>query len=700
MVQGFHEQWEESNEEEENEEAEKKEAEILNGDGLTELADSEQPSAEGPSANGADSKAPSQGEGDDEGERKISNSIGGDKMSIPGTEDGNNDENTEEKETYLPGSINSNPSIGKFYTSTALDGMLHGEIIDEVFLHEFLDLIPTTLSTLSLTSRESPGRRKKDADKRTPHQLGTLAVQSIYSSSRMAADAANAMVAAEGSGIIVAPKMTDKVEEMAKQYLGSDLPIEAFPCLKGLQGENMENVDPEIVPSCEETSVIKNSNVTEDREADVHGDIRESQAEETTAPQDDYSKAAGGTHESTLAAAASETKEILGAKRDENDGVAPTGVQLDAMDSTFAKMLENLPSAECLSKLNFAEFKSKMSASRKPAGGAGTAQSAGTMEPIFKKLTDEIKSLQTNLSIQEQFTKTSVACYQRVLLDSIIEIERIRTDQGDRLARLESAFQTSWSGRFLNVWRWFVHVVSSTIPQTWRWLFSSISATFLWTYSSLTVVHSWACSWLSTLVDFWLRVSRIALRLLLQFWPTLKNTLLSGGSATWFTTKFSPVAIHIDQLVERLSSHLSSHYQEEDFEPAWWAVPFVITVTVIFFCRLIMFCTSLMTRRGGSMSQDRRKLANQKQHEEQINPLVRQEREMAITQKQDEEHIPPLVDDETLSTMTKRGGSIRQDRRKLVNQKQHEEQINLLTRQEREMVITQKQDEQLIYPHS
>ena len=59
------------------------------------------------------------------------------------------------------------------------------------------------------------------------------------------------------------------------------------------------------------------------------------------------------------------------------------------------------------------------------------------MEPIFKKLTDEIKTLQSLLSVHDQFATDSASCYQRVILQLLVDQEAARGRQDERIAKLE-----------------------------------------------------------------------------------------------------------------------------------------------------------------------------------------------------------------------------------------------------------------------
>eukprot|EP00934_Nitzschia_sp_Nitz4_P007932 Nitzschia sp. Nitz4//scaffold1_size375055//181955//184669//NITZ4_000273-RA/size375055-processed-gene-0.361-mRNA-1//1//CDS//3329541036//7922//frame0 len=122
----------------------------------------------------------------------------------------------------------------------------------------------------------------------------------------------------------------------------------------------------------------------------------------------------------------------------------------DPLNLALAKVLDGLPSAKCLALLDFPAFQADILASKKQSTGASTSAAPGAIpkEPIFKKLTDEIKLLQTNVHIHDQFSKSAAACYQTVLLDLIVEMEKIRADHESRLQRLESTVVSSIVSQF------------------------------------------------------------------------------------------------------------------------------------------------------------------------------------------------------------------------------------------------------------
>jgi len=210
------------------------------------------------------------------------------------------------------------------------------------------------------------------------------------------------------------------------------------------------------------------------------------------------------------------------------------------LDASIAKLLVGLPSVDCLTKLDFADFKAK--AHRKDHVGTGSSNHVGSMEPIFKKLTDEIKALQINLSTQEQFTKVSVACYQRVLLELMSENEKTRRQHELRLSRLEDELRSSEA-------------------FAWRLLRS--------TSSMISVLYSFILAWGATLVECWLEICSwvlvallftlvSGLKFLTQLWPPIKRFLSSFGPL--YPEIIPPLVDHVDNLLQYCEKRWSSVY--------------------------------------------------------------------------------------------------------------------------------------------
>eukprot|EP00521_Asterionellopsis_glacialis_P011613 CAMPEP_0195307022 /NCGR_PEP_ID=MMETSP0707-20130614/37502_1 /TAXON_ID=33640 /ORGANISM="Asterionellopsis glacialis, Strain CCMP134" /LENGTH=1143 /DNA_ID=CAMNT_0040371259 /DNA_START=69 /DNA_END=3500 /DNA_ORIENTATION=- len=141
----------------------------------------------------------------------------------------------------------------------------------------------------------------------------------------------------------------------------------------------------------------------------------------------------------------------------------------DDGNAGLARVLKRFPSAECLETLNYTEFKAKIISKAKakpgssaPAGGGHV--SGGRNEPIFKTLTDEIRTLQINQSVNDQFTKSLVSCYQRVLLDMSAEMESLQANQDKRLSEVEAMIQEmkaqSMTNQVKEIFAWFLSIVS------------------------------------------------------------------------------------------------------------------------------------------------------------------------------------------------------------------------------------------------
>jgi hypothetical protein len=134
--------------------------------------------------------------------------------------------------------------------------------------------------------------------------------------------------------------------------------------------------------------------------------------------------------------------------------------------SALANVLVRFPSATCLGDLDFAKFKAKiLSARASKAGDGGQSAGGSTVEPIFKKLADEIRTLQTSVSVHDQFAKSSIACYQRVMLDLIVELEAVRVEQDARISKIEQELLkgTQWTTILQGFFTAVVYGVSSTL---------------------------------------------------------------------------------------------------------------------------------------------------------------------------------------------------------------------------------------------
>jgi Sad1 / UNC-like C-terminal len=138
-------------------------------------------------------------------------------------------------------------------------------------------------------------------------------------------------------------------------------------------------------------------------------------------------------------------------------------------DTAFGKALQQFPSARCLEKLDFATFKKPILSGR--SGGSGSQSSgapSSSMEPIFKKLTDEIKALQTNMLVHDQYAKETLMCYQSIILELIITMELTNINHTTRIMKLEERFQRGYGTQLHQIFSFCVYsgrlVASETNP--------------------------------------------------------------------------------------------------------------------------------------------------------------------------------------------------------------------------------------------
>jgi len=113
---------------------------------------------------------------------------------------------------------------------------------------------------------------------------------------------------------------------------------------------------------------------------------------------------------------------------------------LKAAQEMLHLLSEQFPSAKCLDYLDFSEFKKRTieAANQKSSTqGEKSKLPASKNEPIFKKLTDEIKILQASQGVYEQYIKSATSCYQRVIIDLGNDLSTKQKEQEDRMRVLE-----------------------------------------------------------------------------------------------------------------------------------------------------------------------------------------------------------------------------------------------------------------------
>ncbi|KAL7469735.1 hypothetical protein ACHAXS_009996 [Conticribra weissflogii] len=124
-----------------------------------------------------------------------------------------------------------------------------------------------------------------------------------------------------------------------------------------------------------------------------------------------------------------EPKTALPAKRDiKNNSVSNTEL--------ISKLSRHFPSAACIKDLDFKSFKTKTLLAN---SGPGAQQVGGgaKMEPIFAKITNEIKSVQISQQQYEQYIAAAKACYEKVFLDMANELDSVQMNFEFRLSTIE-----------------------------------------------------------------------------------------------------------------------------------------------------------------------------------------------------------------------------------------------------------------------
>ena len=156
------------------------------------------------------------------------------------------------------------------------------------------------------------------------------------------------------------------------------------------------------------------------------------------------------------------------AKKRSMEETAETSEKSDQVDSdpALADIIARFPSAACMDGLDYQNFKAKIVAARKDrasAQGGSPSGNTGKMEPIFKTLTDEIKGLQISQSVQDQYIKAVISCYQKVMLEMAETLRDVEARQEKRLLYLEEAMDAMRSSSFKRVLAAVVTVVSTCL---------------------------------------------------------------------------------------------------------------------------------------------------------------------------------------------------------------------------------------------
>ncbi|KAG7351886.1 Sad1 / UNC-like protein [Nitzschia inconspicua] len=466
-------------------------------------------------------------------------------------------------------SHDSLPSVlNNFESSKKLLQMLGGDVPDDEAVSEFYNHIPSVLGAIPAISRSFARFSVRDSKSACKHKITMLAVQPMHSNvERSCGKAMNSLPGNEVAAMIV-PKMNDLSSDFLQQRFGVGLP-------KGI-AVNLGYPLPPILDASErqdpdEASVSGNgeSELPSDGSSNLDHQITIS-AEEVLSPEGVEN--ASESHVS-----------------DQQVGVLSNFESNEALDDAIFKLLRDLPSAHCLGDLNFTQFKANVTAARK-VSGQGASQGGGMMEPIFKKLMDEIFALQTSLSVHDQFAKASVACYQRVLLDLAMEMEKVREDHEERLERLEKKMQEPSVVRFVSA------------------IFQLLATCLVWIIRSLPDWYTVAKSDIAIPLWKWFQAQAVVvIRDLSHFWQQAEIFMESFDNSTRLNRTLNTVLEFVDGFVDRFST-VPDQGSRHDFDPAstarlfsaWspraeggiWAYPIVPLFLLLLACRIFMCCTS------------------------------------------------------------------------------------------------------------
>ena len=156
------------------------------------------------------------------------------------------------------------------------------------------------------------------------------------------------------------------------------------------------------------------------------------------------------------------------------------------LPASLFELAEKFPSAACLETLTFQHFKSKVV----KTSSTGTNHGPGSLavpknEPIFKKLADEIKSLQINQGIYDQYIKAATKCYHQIISDMASEIVSLQGEQERRLSQLEEKMREQL---MKNEKGFFDSVTKSLFDNVFPLLSESAKRTISFAFSSITMI--------------------------------------------------------------------------------------------------------------------------------------------------------------------------------------------------------------------
>jgi hypothetical protein len=487
-------------------------------------------------------------------------------------------------------------SIDSLESHKELLDLLRGDCENEHLFEELYSLIPSVLSSLSPLSRKSVSATAEGKDERIIQRISQMAIQSFYSmGSTIVGSGDSSIGGTDVIATIAAPKMDDWTNEAMKSRFGSGLDSLLIPLSmsvglpKVLETTGLSSARPENNPK--RTGQSKAPVQVSDNSDAV---IDASQNEDAAVP-DMPEDSIGTESDSTIIE------------------------QTEKRDITVLNLLKGLPSAECLSTLDLATFKAKASASRKPSSSNGQSQGSSRIleTPIYQTLMDQIVALQISLSAHDQYTKASVDCYQRVLLDLAMQMNIARSDQEERLKRLEEQMMQS-------AFRSFSNFVSDDLAPIGKKLVSNACDI------SYDVIRRWIIDMKETCV----RLPSIMIPLIVQYWYRIRQVLHSMDSESLLNKTISPLLHKLDDLVDQMIvTPVGVSSLEEDSLYNWlpqssqgifaplssycedglWTVSVLSVMFVLILCRLIMCFTGSTIASSSSSGRSVKELSKRKQ---------------------------------------------------------------------------------------
>jgi len=537
MVQDFHEHWE--NIEEENNE------EQLDGDEMvaaaeTSNADEIEHSSANTSANAtANDKQP---------DTYLSNSSITHEQDAIGSIENVNPDGVEKgdagpRHAQVTPSVHSKTRpLQQFRNHMTFSDIIQVEMGDEKLYSDLYNLVPHTLGNLPANAKNDLTCENDDHELKSVHQIGKLAMDSLY---RFGSRIVDDFVASDtNTGKITSSKMDDFSNEFYQKRLGNEM----YSLVHLYANNIVYPKSPSYIESPGATITDGNSSVEND---------------ESSLPSTQQSKETS-----------EENKGEEGSSSQTKTKLFIEGTD-DSLDFAIQKLLRELPSAECLVHLDFGEFKNKFDTARKSTGAAGGSQGGRMQEPIFKKLTDEIFALQTSLSVHDQFSKLSVGCYQRVILDLALETEKLRRDQDERLRRLEEQVLEPANMQM------FQKLVVSLASTTTNWLIST----------------GWSLFFL--VKDIWIPAF-LRYTLSKETFDGLKESYETGMDYSRIVANAIGVALdHSSRAVTAVATALESNGWVQEYLSAWSSyydggITVVFIVITLVVLRLVMMCSWIL----------------------------------------------------------------------------------------------------------